>query len=126
MYNGATERSAAAAHCAATSAPAAKNVATSFFVTPFLPTFSALIQTRHSGIYVAATVAALGYLWLTVGHHGKVTALSAYMIEHKGEIMPGDGRHRGAHDAGFRLPKRLSSEWYTGWAIKPPVRVMVQ
>jgi hypothetical protein len=72
-----------------------KNAATSFLVTPFLPTFSALIQTRHSGIYVAATVAALGYLWLTVGAHEKVTALSRYMIEHKGKIVPGDWRHNG-------------------------------
>ena len=72
LYNGATERSAAAAHCGATSAPTVKKAATSFLVTPYLPTLSALTQTRHIAIYEAGTVAALGYLWLTVGPHRKV------------------------------------------------------
>jgi len=28
-----------------------------------------------------------------------VTLVSAYMVEHKGKILPGGGRHKGARDA---------------------------
>jgi hypothetical protein len=87
---------------------------------------SVLIQTRHSGIYVALTVATLGYSRLTVGPHGKVTSVSSYMIEHKGKIVPGWRAAEGRSRRRFRLPKRLSPEWYSRSAIKPPVRVMVQ
>jgi hypothetical protein len=65
-------------------------------MTPFLPAISVRMRTRYRDIYVVITVAALGYLWLTAGLHQKVTSLSGYMIEHKGEIVPGGGRHKGA------------------------------
>ena len=72
MYKGATDKSAASAHCAARSTPTAKNVERNFFIAPFLPAFSKLIQSQSTHIYGAATVVALGYLWLTVGRHRKV------------------------------------------------------
>jgi len=72
-------------------------VATAFF-TPFFPATRTLIQTRHSDIYVAVTLIALGYPWLysglTVGRVRRGLR-PGYMIEDKGKIVPADGRQQG-------------------------------
>src|SRR5215472_5822290 len=91
LYRGATERSAAAAHCAATSAPAANDVATTFFILQFSPPTCYFIP------FTAAKLTAFGYPWLTPKSDWfRPFGGLRYLVEHKGEIVPGGGRHKGA------------------------------